>query len=98
MSGRYEQVEVQVGGMWECRDCGALVADRELHDRAVHAEWKPTRPSTIPPRQYDGRGPAPGVYRDPAEQPRTAGGDVAGGRPYFVGERGPEIIIPEEPS
>lgn len=66
MSGRYEQVEVQVGGMWECRDCGALVADRQLHDRVVHGEWN-TPPAQIPNRQYTDRGPAPGVYSDPKE-------------------------------
>lgn len=77
MSGRYEQVEVQVGGMWECHDCGALVADRQLHDQAVHGDWQPTvhdhapgldlPPTKVPNRQYTDRGPAPGVYRDPKE-------------------------------
>jgi hypothetical protein len=64
VTGRYEQVEVQVGGMWECRDCGALVADRQLHDRTVHAEWRP-KPAAVPNQQYDTGQVPPGRYSDP---------------------------------
>lgn len=49
--------------LFECRRCGAVVIDRRAHDRTVH----PAPPATVPNRQYDDRGPAPGVYRDPKE-------------------------------
>lgn len=53
--------------LFECRRCGAVVIDRRAHDRAVHAPAP--APATVPNRQYDDRGPAPGVYRDPKETP-----------------------------
>ncbi len=58
---RYRVLSLPSDGMYECTDCAAIVSDRQLHDKAVHGDWKPTvhdhavdepPPAKIPPRRY----------------------------------------------
>lgn len=79
--GRYAVLGMPHDGTWHCLLCGAVVADRQLHDTAVHGDWTGTNPDShslpadppekLPPRTYDRLVPnaqyAPPPQRDPQE-------------------------------
>jgi hypothetical protein len=48
---RYAVVGLPNDGTWECMVCGAIVANRQLHDTYAHADWASLPPETAPNRQ-----------------------------------------------
>jgi len=65
---------------------GVHMDDQELND--FMAQWNDLGPAG----QVVGALPGGGNQRQP--EARAAGGPITAGRPYLVGEKGPELIVP----